>query len=63
MPGQEQPAREATYSPAIEDMTTPGVVVDVDPDDAEAMGAFEEDALTEAEAWESNVDAGGADGE
>lgn len=33
-----------------------GVVVEVDPDEAEAMGAFEETALTEAEAWESNAD-------
>lgn len=33
-----------------------GVVVEVDPDVAEAMGAFEETALTEAEAWESNAD-------
>lgn len=57
MPAPEQPPRDPVFSPAVEDMTTPGVMVDVDPDEAEAMGAFQEDALTEAEAWESNADA------
>ncbi|MGH3710347.1 MAG: hypothetical protein ACRDRQ_20075 [Pseudonocardiaceae bacterium] len=34
------------YSQSIEDVDLPGVVVEVDPDDAEEMGAFPEDALT-----------------
>lgn len=45
------------YSESVADLGVPGVVVIVDPDEAEAMGAFEEQALTEAEAWE------GTDGE
>lgn len=36
--------------------TTPGLEVDVDPPEAEALGAFEEDALSETEAVESNLD-------
>jgi hypothetical protein len=34
-------------------------MVEVDPDEAEALGAFEEIALSEADAWESNADLGG----
>lgn len=61
-PDQQQP-HSPVFSPAIEDAMTPGVIVDVDPDDAEAMGAFQDDALTEREAWESNRDAEADDGE
>lgn len=63
MPETEQQPSIPVFSPAIDDLTTPGVMVEVDPDDAEAMGAFQEDALTEAEAWESNRDAEAGDGE
>lgn len=64
MPAHEQPSPlSPVVSPSIDDLTTPGVMVDVDPDEADAMGAFREDALTEAEAWESNADAEHADGE
>lgn len=45
-------------SEKIEDLTIFGVEVEVSPLDAEAMGAFEEDALSAADAW-----AGQADGE
>jgi hypothetical protein len=38
---------------AIEGLNTPGVVVEVDRRTAEDLGAFEEDALSEAEALES----------
>jgi type IV secretion system protein VirB1 len=34
----------------------PGVVVELDASEAEDLGAFEETALTEAEAWEANGD-------
>lgn len=40
----------------LADFMVPGVVVEVDPEEAESLGAFEETALTEAEAWESNMD-------
>ena len=44
---------------SIEELLTPGVVVEVEPDAAEAMGAFAENALSEEEAWEANTDLGG----
>ncbi len=62
MPAQHPEPRKPVYSPAIEDLTVPGVVVELDPDEAEANGAFRESALTEADAWEANDD-GGDDGE
>ena len=55
---------DAILSESLDDMTVPGVVVVVDAAEAEVMGAFQEDALTEAEAWDANADlnAGGAHG-
>ncbi|WP_247882362.1 hypothetical protein [Azospirillum sp. TSA2s] len=50
--------QDAILSTSLSDFGTPGVVVEVDPDEAEALGAFEETALTEADAWESNADLG-----
>jgi len=38
---------------ALERLNTPGVVVEVDRQTAEELGAFEEDALSEAEALAS----------
>jgi hypothetical protein len=38
------------------DLLVPGVVVEVDAAEAESLGAFEETALTEAEAWDANAD-------
>ncbi len=38
------------------DLLTPGVVIEVDPETAAELGAFEEEALTEADAWEANGD-------
>jgi hypothetical protein len=35
---------------------TPGVMVEVDPDVAGELGAFEETALSEDDAWDANVD-------
>lgn len=52
--------QDTILSTSLSDFGTPGVVVEVDPDEAEALGAFEETALTEADAWESNADLGDA---
>ena len=49
---------DALMSDDPADMMVPGVVVEVDAVEAERLGAFEETALTEAEAWESNADLG-----
>lgn len=38
------------------DLLVPGVVVEVTADEAESLGAFEETALTESEAWDANAD-------
>ena len=53
------PGADATLPERLDDMTGPGVVVVVDAAEAEAMGAFQEDALTEAEAWDANADLNG----
>jgi hypothetical protein len=50
---------DPVYSENIEDADVPGVVVVVDPQDADALGAFEEDALDAETAWESNIDLSG----
>ena len=47
---------DALLSDNPADMMVAGVVVEVDAAEAERLGAFEETALTEAEAWESNAD-------
>ncbi|OAI14555.1 conjugal transfer protein TraD [Methylomonas lenta] len=38
------------------DAMVPGAVVEFDPDEAERIGAFNEDALDEADALESRID-------
>lgn len=38
------------------DILTPGFVVECDPDEAELLGAFYEDALTEDDALGSHID-------
>lgn len=43
-------------SESLDDLMRPGVVVIVDAAEAEALGAFEETALGEADAWEANAD-------
>ncbi len=50
------PTAPPVLSGSIADLTTPGVVVEVDAGEAESLGAFEETALTEAEAWDANGD-------
>ena len=39
-----------------QDFQTPGVQIELDPDEAELLGAFEETALSESDAWEANID-------
>jgi hypothetical protein len=41
------------------DFTTPGVVVELSPEEAESLGAFEETAISEEDAIESVFDAEG----
>jgi hypothetical protein len=50
------PAADALLSDDIADLLVPGVVVEVDAAEAESLGAFEETALREAEAWDANAD-------
>lgn len=40
----------------VSDWGTPGVIVEVDAEEAEALGAFEETALSEEDVWESSWD-------
>jgi type IV secretion system protein VirB1 len=47
---------DAVLSDSIADLLIPGVVVELDAVAAEALGAFEETALTETDAWEANAD-------
>jgi hypothetical protein len=52
---RDLPAR-AIISHTFADLLVPGVVVELDAREAEDLGAFEETALTDAEAWEANAD-------
>ncbi|MDD5112901.1 MAG: conjugal transfer protein TraD [Methylobacter sp.] len=40
----------------LSDAMIPGAIVEFDPDEAERIGAFQEDALNEADALESSID-------
>ena len=40
----------------LTDAMIPGAIVEFDPDEAERIGAFQEDALDEADALESSID-------
>ena len=53
--GPRNPFAWPMLSASIADLTTPGVVVKMDAAEAESLGAFEETALTEAEAWDPNA--------
>ena len=54
--GLRDPTAQAVISTTLDDLLVPGVVVELDAHDAEEIGAFEETALTESEAWEANAD-------
>ena len=64
LPKQALPIRDAVLNPderralaqKLADLGVPGAVVEVDPDEAEALGAFREEALSEEEAYESSAD-------
>ena len=45
-----------TLAEKLTDALTPGVVVEFDPEEAETVGAFVEDALSEQDAAESGID-------
>ena len=45
----------------LQDLMVPGVVVEFDPIEADSMGAFPEDAITEIDAYDSMVDLLGED--
>jgi len=51
-----QPPQAPIVSSSLDDLLTPGVMVEIDVDVADAYGAFEESALDEADAWDSNGD-------
>ena len=51
----------AVVSHTFDDLLLPGVVVELDAHEAEDLGAFQETALTEAEAWEANADLDGSE--
>jgi hypothetical protein len=53
---RETAAADALTEKLSDAETTPGYAVEFDPDEAEKAGAFEEDALSEADALASSVD-------
>ncbi len=52
----DEAAASAALSEKLADALTPGYQVEFDPDEAEKAGAFEEDALSELDAAESDID-------
>jgi hypothetical protein len=50
------PTASAVISNTLTDLLVFGVMVELDPGEAEDLGAFEETALSEADAWEANAD-------
>ncbi len=54
--GPRDPTAQAVISTTLDDLLVPGVVVELDAHEAEEIGAFEETALTEADAWHANAD-------
>jgi hypothetical protein len=48
--------RDAIISENLHDLLIPGAIVEVDPEEADRLGAFEEDALDEETAWDANAD-------
>lgn len=59
LPSSDRPravSAEARLSDDLADLLVPGVVVELDAGQAESLGAFEEPALSEADAWDANAD-------
>jgi hypothetical protein len=50
------PLREAIISENLDDLSNAGVIVEVDPEEADRLCAFAEDALDEETAWDANAD-------
>lgn len=50
------PRGHAIISESMDDASIPGVIIEVDPEEADRLGAFEEDALDEETAWDANAD-------
>jgi hypothetical protein len=50
------PRRDAIISENLDDLSIAGVIVEVDPEEADRLGAFAEDALDEETAWDANAD-------
>jgi hypothetical protein len=46
--------RDPVVSLSLDDFLVAGAVIELDPAEAEALGAFTETALDEATAWEAN---------
>jgi hypothetical protein len=53
------PTADAVLSGSLADLMVPGVLVEMDASEAESLGAFDETALTEADAWDANADLDG----
>jgi hypothetical protein len=56
-----EPLDEASHADAaladkLADAMIPGFEAEFDPEEAERVGAFNEDALSEADAWDSCID-------
>ena len=54
--GPPDPTASPVISITVDDLLVPGVVVELEAGEAEDLGAFEETALTAADAWEANAD-------
>lgn len=54
--GAKHSATDAIVSQSLDDLLVPGVIVEVTPDEADRLGAFEEDALGAGDAWDANLD-------
>ncbi len=53
---KDQEIMDAVIDEKLIDMKTPGFAAEFDPLEAERMGAFKEDALTEQDALDSTID-------
>ncbi len=53
---KDQEAMDAVIDEKLIDMETPGFQAEFDPLEAERLGAFKEDALTEQDALDSSID-------
>lgn len=52
----DEAATDAALQAKLADASTPGYQVELDPNEAEAAGAFAEDALSERDAMDSAID-------